>query len=100
MSESWKVPIGGHLYQVTLEKNVEGGEASGCIDDEPKTIKIDQDEADTEFRLLRIYLHEIIHGYQFENGWGELLKKGELEIMAEGLANQIMGSFELKIKKY
>lgn len=98
--KTWKVPIGGHLYTVTLEREVEDGEASGCIDDEPKTIKIDEEEADTEFRLLRIYTHEIIHGYQLEQGWGEILGKKEMELWAEGLTNQLMGSFEMKIKKY
>ena len=96
---SWRVPIGGQMYDVTLEKEVEGGD-SGCIDAEAKTIKISEDEATTDALLMGIYLHEIIHGYQFEGGWSEILGEKEMELWAEGLTNQLMGSFEMKIKKY
>ena len=41
-----------------------------------------------------------LDGYQFENGWSEILGKKEMELWAEGLTNQLMGSFEMKIKKY
>jgi hypothetical protein len=96
----WRVPVGGQMYEVKLESEVENGKNSGQVDADLKIIHIDADDAKDEQKLLSIYLHEIIHCYQFEGGWGEILKKESLEIWAEGLANQLLGSFELKIKKY
>jgi hypothetical protein len=92
----WKVPIGGHLYDVIFVTEGPAGE----IDPNAKTITFNSREHKTEELFLATYLHEIIHGYQFESGWHELVGSRLREIWAEGLASQLLGSFEIKIKKY
>lgn len=96
MSKGWKVPIGGHIYDVIL---TEIGTA-GLIDPDAKKIYINTNEATSDELILSTYLHEIIHGYQAEGGWEEVIGRKLQEIWAEGLASQLLGSFEIKIKKY
>lgn len=99
------VNISGHEYSVKI---VSGGQFVGATQKRSLQILSNGTMGECEFptRVIRInkavtgplrymvFLHEVRHGYQFENGWAQLMGPQAMELDCEQFV-----SFILSLKK-
>lgn len=91
------VQILNHKYSIKLAKHLARDQGiEGVCNGNTKAILIDADLDKNE--TLECLMHEIIHAYQFESGFSQVLDRQAQELLAEGFASFICAILKIQFK--
>ncbi len=92
-----KINVLGHTYRIIEKpKMSESAGHDGLCDATNKIIYLDKGLHKED--KLRVLMHEIMHAYQFESGFCDVLDRQAQELLAEGMAGFLSSILVVKFR--